>query len=261
MHTLHYTQQGKGPVTLVLLHGFCENESVFSMMRASLPSELHVLSIDIPGFGKSERIPQWKMPQMADVIAAWIQQHSSNPCFIMGHSMGGYISLEILSRYPELVKGIGLIHSTTTADSEERIAIRKKVIQFIQEHGKEAYIQDFIPGLFFDKTHSAKAIELAIAAGLSSSESGIIDGIEAMMHRQDHTHTLTNYSGPVFLGIGKQDAIIPEKVGFTLASSCQQSHIAYLTQSAHNGMLEEPEKLANEIAQFCLAQITHSDSV
>ena len=62
--------------------------------------------------------------------------------------MGGYIALEYISRYSNDVSGLGLFHSTATADSDEKKAERLKTIQFIEKHGTEAFIKNFYPNMF-----------------------------------------------------------------------------------------------------------------
>src|SRR5512133_1365999 len=67
---------------------------------------------------------------------------------VIGHSMGGYITLALAERYPELLKGFGLFHSTAYADSDERREGRKKTIALIEQKGVGEFVKTSVPNLF-----------------------------------------------------------------------------------------------------------------
>jgi pimeloyl-ACP methyl ester carboxylesterase len=163
--------------------------------------------------------------------------------------MGGYVTLAFADLYPNYLAGFGLIHSVANEDSEERKEKRLQVIDFIEKHGKEPYIKNFIPTLFKEPADRSK-VEEAVLQGLVSSQLGIVEAAKAMMLRPNRTHVLVNSNKPVFFAIGKFDAIIPEALMLAQAALCNLSHIAYLQSSAHMGMQEEPLLLNQEIKQF-----------
>lgn len=236
--------------TLVLLHGFCETKEVFNPMIEYLGNEFRIISFDLSGFGQSSVVPTITLAEMAKRIKDSLSQIIAQPFFIMGHSMGAYVSLAFYDQFPFDVLGIGMLHSSIYADSEERKLQRQEVIQFIKTHGKEKYLMSFIPGLFSNKIRSSNEIEYAIELGKSSTEEGIIAGIHAMMQREDFQDKIINWDIPFFWAIGKNDALIPEKLMFEMIAKTKKSKMCYLEESGHNGMLEEPQKLAESINHF-----------
>jgi len=68
--------------------------------------------------------------------------------FIIGHSLGGYITLSLAEHHPKLVKAIALFHSSAFSDSEEKKETRNKVIDSIKKYGALPFIDTFVPGLF-----------------------------------------------------------------------------------------------------------------
>ena len=67
---------------------------------------------------------------------------------MLGHSMGGYITLAYVEKYSEKLKAFGFVHSTAFADSEEKKQNRKRGIEMMGEYGSYAFIKNTTPNLF-----------------------------------------------------------------------------------------------------------------
>jgi pimeloyl-ACP methyl ester carboxylesterase len=246
---LNYKRTGSGNQTLVLIHGYCENNTCFNEQVLFFKDICNVLTLDLPGFGKTPSVPEITIEEMAQMVNQVLVQEKIESCIILGHSMGGYVTLAFAELFPNKLKGFGLIHSIANADTEERKDKRKQVISYIRENGKEKYIKNFIPGLFTPNAQK-DIIEYAIEQGLVSDELGIIEAAQAMMLRPDRQSVLRNTSLPVYFVIGKNDQLIPEAAMFAQAAICQKSMITYLEKSAHMGMMEEPKLLNIGINKF-----------
>jgi pimeloyl-ACP methyl ester carboxylesterase len=171
-------------------------------------------------------------------------------CVMLGHSMGGYVTLAFAKAYPEYLNGFGLLHSTTASDSEERKDKRKQVLRFIETQGMKAYLDSFIPGLFKDQDKHRDLITELIGEALKGPDEGIKEAIHAMMKRGDSTSFLSANSLPVFWAIGKHDPVLPEKDLLKLTSLCPEAHVCSLQQSAHMGMFEEADTLNTALEPF-----------
>ena len=114
-----------------------------------------------------------KYPEKSVYFAALIKeillQEKIEKITLIGHSMGGYITMAFAEKYPELLTAFGLFHSTATADDDEKIATRKKAIEFIQQNGSQAFLKTIIPGLFMDAGASAGAIKQLIEKAVYNS--------------------------------------------------------------------------------------------
>ncbi|MCF8430188.1 MAG: alpha/beta hydrolase [Bacteroidia bacterium] len=236
--------------TLVLLHGFCENISVFNNQIAVFKTQFNLLCIDLPGFGLSNVIKEVTITKMADEVMIVIDYLKISDCVILGHSMGGYVTLAFAKKYSQILKGFGLIHSTAAKDNFERLAKRKQLINFIKKNGHETFFKTFFPDLFFDKELNKIQIETLIANANATDSKGIIEAIKAMMMREETFDVLKTTNLPVFFAIGKYDTIITEDDMFAQAAMCNQSEICYLEKSNHLGMIEEPTELNDAIINF-----------
>ncbi|OYU97673.1 MAG: alpha/beta hydrolase [Bacteroidetes bacterium B1(2017)] len=246
---LNYLKTGSGNTTLVLIHGYCENNTCFTEQVLFFKDHATVIAIDLPGFGSSPSKAGITIEQMAELVQDVLAHENIQECILIGHSMGGYVTLAFAELFPSMLLGFGLIHSTTFADTDERKAKRLQVISFIEENGKEAYIKNFIPGLFAPTT-SKEISSRAISEGLISDAEGIKAAALAMKDRPDRSFILKQTNLPVFFGIGKLDALIPEQAMFEQAAMCNKAYVAYLQKSAHMGMMEESIFLNQEILGF-----------
>ncbi len=236
--------------TIIFLHGFCENSSLFTKQVEYLKQSFNLLCIDLPGFGQSNTIKDVTISQMADEVKIVIDYLKIENCYLFGHSMGGYVSLAFAKKYANLLKGIGLIHSTAAKDSFERLAKRKQLIGFIQKNSPSLFYKTFFPDLFYDKENNKTVIKELIANAEKSNPNGVIEAIKAIMMREENFTLLQNLNIPVFFAIGKHDTIITDKDMFEQAALCKTAEICYLQNSNHMGMLEETEKLNKAIENF-----------
>jgi len=246
---IKYLYEGSGNQTLVLIHGFCENNTCFNKQVLFFKDLYKVLLVDLPGFGQSNAQVGISMDDMALEIKRVLDSLGISKCVMMGHSMGGYVSLAFAENYPNYLAGFGLIHSVATADTIERKDKRDQVIAFIEKHGKEPFIKNFIPTLFY-QTGLLSDIKDAVDQALLSSQTGIIEAAKAMKNRPDRCHVLRDAKVPVFFGIGVHDSLIPEKAMLEQSTYCKMAKVAYLRESGHMGMVEEGDKLNQEIASF-----------
>ncbi|MEO6490435.1 MAG: alpha/beta hydrolase [Ferruginibacter sp.] len=243
---IHYKITGKG-LPVVLVHGFAEDSDVWDRQVEFLKHNYLLIIPDLPGSGRSGIINDQKvgMEVYADCIRSILEAENINRCIMIGHSMGGYITLAFAEKYSESMAAFGLFHSSSYADDAAKIETRQKAIDFIRKSGSEAFLKTSIPGLFYEQGNSGEADSL-IEKGKAFAAEALIQYYEAMITRPNRTAILKKASVPILFIIGKHDkAVMP---GHSLEQSHipHRSHIHVLRNSAHMGMLEETDK-ANEI--------------
>ena len=91
---LHFEKTGNGKETLVLLHGFMENNTIWNDLETSLSNQFSIVKIDLPGHGKSNILAEvHTMEMMAEEVNKVLENGNLNTIHLLGHSMGGYVSL------------------------------------------------------------------------------------------------------------------------------------------------------------------------
>jgi pimeloyl-ACP methyl ester carboxylesterase len=192
------------------------------------------------------------MEGMAEVIKAILAEEKIEHCTMMGHSMGGYISLAFAEKYPGLLSSFALVHSSAFADSEEKKANRLKSIEFVKKNGAYEFLKATIFSLYTESWASANrdTVEAQVEKSKAFSDEAIIRYYQAMIDRPDRTNVLRNFGKPILFIIGEHDLAVPFPQSLQQCYLPGQSHIHILRNSAHMGMLEEADKLNLALWQF-----------
>ncbi|MEO5647391.1 MAG: alpha/beta hydrolase [Chitinophagaceae bacterium] len=255
---MNYRIAGNGPV-VVLVHGFAEDGSVYDAQVERLGDEFTVFVIDLPGCGKSGLIGNGTETDhastelMAEAVYEILKSGSVDSCTIIGHSMGGYVSLAFAEKYPELLKGLGLFHSSAFADTSEKIETRLKAIDHLNKYGTKSFLLTSIPNLFAEKfkKNNPGAVEQFIKKYTSFTPASLTGYYYAMINRPDRTHVLRDYAKPILFIIGEEDMAIPLPASLNQCYLPKQSHLHILPSTGHMGMIEEPAKTSTILLDFC----------
>jgi pimeloyl-ACP methyl ester carboxylesterase len=102
---IHYSVQGKGEA-VVLVHGFTVNPFIqwdLPGITGALAKDYRVICIDVRGHGRSGKPHDPKMygREMVDDVVHLLDHLKIKRAHIVGYSMGGFITLNMLARYPE----------------------------------------------------------------------------------------------------------------------------------------------------------------
>ena len=250
--SLCYHTAGSGPAVM-LIHGFAEDSSIWNKQVAFLQSSFRLIIPDLPGCGHSDVInyPEPGMETYASLLKLILEKEEINSCIMIGHSLGGYITLAFAEKYPGMIAAFGLFHSTAYADDEAKRVTRTKSIEFINRHGTESFLRTSIPGLFFNPGNSAD-VNTLIEQGSCIQPVTLIQYYRAMLTRPDRSNILTNSRVPVLFIIGRYDMAVPFHQSLEQCHMPKYSHIHILRNSAHMGMLEEPGRSNEILANFLL---------
>lgn len=256
---IFYRVTGNGK-PVVLLHGFGEDGNIWQNQIPVLEKEYTLIIPDLPGSGQSGLIPDMSIEGMAECIKELVTSclpdfptsslpgFPSSPIFL-GHSMGGYITLALAEKYPQLVKAFGLVHSSAYADSEEKKEARGKSIEFIKTHGAFEFLKTAIPGLFYQPENN-KACEALVKAGRNFTPEALVAYYTAMINRPDRTAVLKSFANPILFLMGEHDKAVPFEQSLQQSHLPRQSHITILRNSAHMGMWEEAELTSKALINF-----------
>jgi len=250
---IFYTLSGNGkPVMLV--HGFGETGAVWKKQVAFLKDSFQLIVPDLPGSGQSEMIDDMSMEGMAEILKLILDKEEISKVSMVGHSMGGYITLAFAKKYSHYLTAFGLFHSSAYTDSEEKKATRKKGIEFIRQHGTFEFLKSTTPNLFspFSKEQKPQLINEFIRSLGNFSAISLVSYYEAMMQRPDNTLLLKTTALPILFVLGEYDNAVPLQDGLRLSHLPEKSYIHILHQSGHMGMLEEEEKSNHLLKKFLL---------
>jgi pimeloyl-ACP methyl ester carboxylesterase len=175
-------------------------------------------------------------------------------CAVIGHSMGGYITLALVESYWNHVNAFGLFHSSAFPDTEEKKETRKKGIEFIKQHGAFEFLKTSTPNLFspISKEEIPTSISEFIDTLKSFTPAALISYYNAMMDRPDRTSILKNTKNPVLFIAGEHDNAIPINDVLKQCHLPEKSYIHVLKKSGHMGMMEETGNANRILEEFLL---------
>jgi len=222
---------------LVFLHGFGEDERVWSDF---LPYHIFSFPAVCPAY--AEWTDCSTLAAYARKIVASLP--SEGKFILVGHSMGGYIALEITSQIPDRVQKVVMLHSTFVADTEEKKINRDRTAELLEKKGTGFFIGPFLPNLF--ATASQQLLATLTDRYRTLPVSGLIAATRAMRNRKDFTSFIQQTDIPFLFILGEQDALIsPESITRFVTKS-----VVILPNVGHQGTYEAPNAVAEAINQF-----------
>lgn len=170
---------------------------------------------------------------------------------MVGHSMGGYVTLAFAAKYPEMLKGICLFHSHPFPDSVEDRKNRNRTIKLV-EQDKFNFLASYISSLFPQGSQRkfGKEIKKLVERAKEIPKEGIIAALEGMKIRKNQSALLRSVTVPVLFIIGLKDTKAPYTRLWKMVSLPKQSECLILRNVGHMGYIEAPEETLSMIKGF-----------
>ncbi len=247
---IHYTIEGKGK-PLIMLHGFLCNHRIWKPYNAVLKKKYKVISIDLPGHGKSDSIGYLhSMELMADMVFELVRSLGIRKVNIVGHSMGGYVGLAYLEKYPDNCKTLCLFNSSARSDSEERKADRTRAIKVIKQN-HQLYLKTVVPNLFYtDNKPFKREIRTVLTMAEESSHQGIVASQEGMKIRANREIIIHFSPCKVHYILGKNDPILKFEEMDEESSTGENTSRFIAENGGHMCMYEAKAESLNSLTEF-----------
>lgn len=209
------------PLTLIILHGWGQTSSDWTVMTQMLTKELPVIALDLPGFGEEPlQNPNWTIPDYANWAASQLEKIPDDK-IILGHSFGGRIASYIASTRPTWLKG--LILDGAPSIYRPSLKIRTKI---------------FLAKIF--KKLKLKKFFVARNNGLIDADNRGLGKIFRNAVYFDQTETLPKISVPTLLIWGEYDSEVPIKIAMEMKTLIPKSLLRIIDGVGHDSQMENP---------------------
>ena len=228
---------------LLLVHGLGElaMQDWFSVIP-TLAENYYVIAVDLPGFGNSES-PQGRYSphNYAAVLAQVVELYSARPVTVIGHSMGGAVSLSFAGLYPQQLNKLVLVDA---AGVLQKVAFLKPITNIVIEDSwlpkfvrtKLAQLNDFTTGLI-----ELGAIDSYFSDLLQRSDStwNALMGEQPNMNaalslvEQDYSNIVANLNTQTYIIWGERDNIAPLRTAKVLQHRLANSELMTIAQAGH----------------------------
>lgn len=244
-----FSSEGKGS-TIVLLHGFLENSFMWKNMIAEFSKRNRIITIDLLGHGNSDCLGYvHSMNEMAEVVKFVIKHLKIRRVTLIGHSMGGYVSLAFAEKYPQNVKKICLLNSTSQADDEERQKLRLRAIKMAQTN-YESLVSMSITNMFTkdNYTRFLSEIQTTKIEALKTKVQGYIACSEGMRLRPNREHVLASKDFKKLFIIGVKDTVLNHRLVIEEANRARTPFVEL--SGGHMSHIENKSELINILLNF-----------
>lgn len=246
---ISYSDTGKGRA-IVLLHGFLENKKMWDAFIPEFSKKYRVITVDLLGHGQTDCMGYMHtMEDNADIVHAILTHLRIRKAVFVGHSMGGYAALAFAELFPEKIKGLVLLNSTSKADSEERKVNRDRAINAVKKD-YETFIRLSIANLFSEDNREKldSVIEKVKIEALKTPLQGIVASLEGMKTRKDREFILQSASFPILLILGKKDSVLNYEESIEQVKDTSVNLVTFA--DGHMSHIENQEELISVLMKF-----------
>jgi pimeloyl-ACP methyl ester carboxylesterase len=214
---------------LLILPGLLEDADAFTSQIEVLREALSVVVADLT---RAETI--------ADLAKHALEQAPAGPFSLAGHSMGGYVALEIMRQAPDRVQRLALLNTHARPDSPESTENRRRLMA-LAEKDFPSVVQSLMPKLVTeehlrDQDIAGTISEMALGIG----KDAFIRQEKAIIARIDSRPHLPRIKCRTLVLAARKDALMPVELLEELARGIPKSTLAIVEDSGHMASIEQP---------------------
>ncbi|MDP4582609.1 MAG: alpha/beta hydrolase [Verrucomicrobiales bacterium] len=256
---IHVRVSGEGP-PLLLLHGFMASHYSFRRIVPELARHFRVISIDLNGFGLTERpaSPEaYRIGDQADLVVRVLEKIGATPVTILGHSYGAAVASVTALRHPEAVRGLILVSPASRFDKLPwylKIRAGKEVLYFLCRRllsHPEHYRRISERAFHVEGSHTEEDSETyrghLLVEGLRSTFFGLM---EMLGGKGFGRIPFEEIQAPALVLAGDRDIIIPLEQCREVAEQLPGGRLEILEECGHSGPEERPDEVIAALLSF-----------
>lgn len=251
--TIAYRESGSGPA-VVLLHAFPLSAGMWHGQHNALGGVCRLITPDLRGFGRSVRgAAEPSVDVMADDVAELLDHLGLDTVLIGGLSMGGYVTMAFLRRYPQRVTAIVLADTKAGADADPARATRERIATAMVTGGDTAALaEELLPALLGETTRQARdqVVAWVRSAIRSADPYSIAWAQRAMAARPDSYDTLLSFGKPALVIVGTEDVLTTPAEAEAIAGALADSQLVRIPEAGHLSALEDPAAFSAALSSW-----------
>ncbi len=243
----------KGGKPIIFVHGFPFNHTMWKPQLEALKLNFRVISYDVRGHGASDvGDGPYRLDGFVEDLIAILDAFKIKKVTICGLSMGGYIALRAVERYPNRFEALILCDTKSTADTEEGKKRRMLTAELVKKSLVPSYAEESAKALFSAKTMAEKKEIVDFVKDMirGNTVDGIVFTLSALAGRTDTTPALKQMALPALILTGEEDNITPPADGRAMAAALPNAKMYLIPQAAHLSNLENPQYFNEKLTAF-----------
>lgn len=254
------TDRGEGP-PVVFAHGMLTDRTLFEPQLTALSETYRTIAYDLRARTDRYEGP-YDLYALADDLAALLDALDIESIVLAGISMGGFMALRFIERYPEHVKGLILINSMAEAHTEREQEEYRLLAEQVREKGMQNdSLLDIARKKLFGKTtldERPDLVEHWVDRWRTYPAEAVYHEMHSWIDRPNVTNMLSDITVPVLSVHGKENTVLaPERTTATLeALPCAQQEL--ISAAGHSAPVERPVPVNHAVQDFLQMHIDHS---
>ncbi|WP_293935605.1 alpha/beta fold hydrolase [Iodobacter sp.] len=254
--------------SVVLVHGLGSRASRDWLTQIPrLARDYHVLAFDLPGFGLSgNNVERLSPAHYGQLINALIEQYTQNgPVILIGHSLGGAISLRYAHDYPDKVRRLVLVDAAGILQRTVYLDYLSKLNFELAESNLPNMLINFATR----KVNQLRSSLIETADDVLPDPTPLlkIPSVREQLFKDLHTfnaalslldedfnQTISQTYTPTDIFWGKNDLVAPLRTAYLLAGRMPETRLT-LFDTGHVPMVERPEEFAERLQQILTTPI------
>jgi 3-oxoadipate enol-lactonase len=230
--------------TLIFIHGWAETHKIWREQIEFFKDSYNTLILDLRGFGLSSKPTYgYSLKRQSKYLSQLIQRLELENYWLIGHSLGGMVTLQFSDRYFEEIRGVILIDTTSylptrlsTIRSLGTFFISKtlrqtwqRTLKTLNREQQKTLIEELI--------YNVDSVPLYVSAAC---------GIAVINLRVK----LNQITCPVLIIVGEHDELTPVQLSKRMHQKLPNSHLVIIKETGHMSFIEKPDEINSIIAQF-----------
>lgn len=249
LHT--FRARTDGSVPLLLLHAFPLDHRMWGPAAAQVPAPRAVLAVDLPE--RSTDLPSVpSLEDAADDLAATLAVAGIDRVVPVGISMGGYLALALTERHPSLVAALGLVDTKAVADDAAARAGRLAMADELELSASLDPVRPMVARLTGVTSAQARPrVVEQVDRWVDEQTPQVLAWCQrAMAARPDRSWVVAQFSGPVAVVVGDEDALTGAPVARQLAGLARDARLVVVPKVGHLSAVEDPGAVAQVLAEL-----------
>lgn len=239
--------------TIIFIHGFPFSKAMWNNQLEYFKDKYRVISYDIRGFGNSHSgQSDFTIDLFADDLIQLMDALKIKKAMICGLSMGGYIALNAVARYPKRINALVLCDTTCMPDTPEIKNKRLKAIENVMENGVASYADESMKNFFTLKSFDTKKEEIAFVKTMmvNTSKTTICKTLLALAERNETHSILSGIKVPVHIMVGEHDTITPLAAAQFMSEQIHDASLSIISKAGHVSNIENPKEFNDQLGKF-----------
>ncbi|MFY4775446.1 alpha/beta fold hydrolase [Metabacillus sp. RGM 3146] len=259
---IHYELYEKDPSkpTMVLIHGFLSSTFSYRRLIPLLKEDYRLIAIDLPPFGKTEKSRTFvhSYRNMARIVIELLEKLQVRNAILVGHSMGGQISLYATKERPDMFQRVVLLCSSSYMKRLQPYLVFGSYVPYFYLCIKHWLTSQGVWKNLCNVVYDRSLIDQEMIDGYLQPfmDDSIFMALARMIRDREgdlSQEELKKIEVPALLIWGEEDKIVPVEIGRRLSQDLPNAAFFSLKQTGHLVPEERPMHVTEKIVDFCHA--------